>query len=287
MTDQDLAPCGSDDEGNSKSSSSSTKRPAASKKWIFTWNNFKCNDVQWLKDTLAPMSTYGFENEIAPSTGTPHLQGWVEFHDKVRPMECIKPLKYEKYPIRWFKMKGKIEDNITYCSKDSQKEIYVKYYTNKIEKPKRKSIIDPMESLTFKDWQNEIMDIIKTEPDFRTVNWFWEPEGKTGKSTFTRHLVLKYKALAVSGKGNDVKFILSEYLANNDLEIIIWDLSRSYEQYVSYSTMEEIKNGLICSGKYESKSLVFNPPHLIVFANFPPDTEKLSKDRWNIKNIKN
>jgi hypothetical protein len=54
---------------------------------------------------------------------------------------------------------------------------------------------------------------------------------------------------------------------------------------VSYSSIECIKNGMITNTKYETGFKVFNPPHVVVFSNFPPDEEKLSADRWNIKEI--
>ena len=41
----------------------------------------------------------------------------------------------------------------------------------------------------------------------------------------------------------------------------------------------------MCS-KYESKPVIRNSPHVIVFANFEPDKSALSEDRWLILNIK-
>jgi len=47
--------------------------------------------------------------------------------------------------------------------------------------------------------------------------------------------------------------------------------------------MEEIKNGIFFSNKYKGKMCLFNVPHMICFANFGPEKEKLSNDRWVIK----
>ncbi len=69
----------------------------------------------------------------------------------------------------------------------------------------------------------------------------------------------------------------------NNCRGIIWDIPRSSKGNVSYATLEAVKNGLICNTKYETGVKVFNPPHVIVFANFPPDDEsQLSADRWHI-----
>lgn len=53
-------------------------------------------------------------------------------------------------------------------------------------------------------------------------------------------------------------------------------------EYVSYSALEELKDGIFFSGKYESSMVMTNNLHIFVFANFEPDRSKLSKDRWEI-----
>lgn len=141
-------------------------------------------------------------------------------------------------------------------------------------------IKDPMEGKTPYPWQQEILELIETEPDERTVHWYWEPNGNQGKSALAKHLVLKYDALVVSGKKNDIYHAI-----DNQCKILILDIPRTVEDHVPYEAIECIKNGMIFSGKYESKMKTFNPPHIICFANFEPNQQKLSKDRWSIKNV--
>lgn len=74
---------------------------------------------------------------------------------------------------------------------------------------------------------------------------------------------------------------------HGELDICIMDFPRTVEGYVSYSAIEEIKNGMFFNGKFESSMVMFNTPHIVIFANFLPDTSKLSKDRWVIENISN
>ncbi len=66
----------------------------------------------------------------------------------------------------------------------------------------------------------------------------------------------------------------------------IFDLSRTCADKIDhiYSLIENFKNGIMFSSKYESGTRIFTPPHVIVFANFIPDIldrgNKLSADRW-------
>lgn len=131
------------------------------------------------------------------------------------------------------------------------------------------------------EWQLKVIEIISSEPDDRTINWFWEPNGESGKTCFSKYLCHKYEAIMLEGKKNDILYCAAEH----DSELYIWDLERSMEKFVSYSALEKIKNGLYMCSKYKSKPIIRNCPHIIVFANFEPDESKLSKDRWNIVRI--
>ena len=66
----------------------------------------------------------------------------------------------------------------------------------------------------------------------------------------------------------------------NELKMLIIDHPRSGGRF-NYGAVESISNGYFFSGKYESGMCVFNPPHIVVFSNMPPDknNEEISKDR--------
>ena len=89
----------------------------------------------------------------------------------------------------------------------------------------------------------------------------------------------------VNGKGADIKNQVINYLKDNELDILIINVPRCNENHVSYAAMEEIKDGLIYSGKYEGGFANIEHPHVIVISNFAPEAHKLSEDRWNIKKI--
>lgn len=248
--------------GNTK-----TKKVNPAKHWCFTYNNYKEEKFKELCSKFSKIEAKWIIGKEIGEQGTPHLQGYVEFPNKVRPLSII-----EDKNIHWEIRKGTREDNLIYCSKEGD------YYGNLKPKPKLKIL----EESKLKNWQKDLIKIIEKEPNDRTIHWYWETKGNTGKTTFSKYLCHKYEAVPLEGKKNDILYCAAEFESN----IYIWDLERTMEDYVSYGALEKIKNGLFMCAKYESKPIIRNPPHIIVFANFKPDENALSKDRWNIVEIK-
>lgn len=214
---------------------------------------------------------YIFQEELG-ETGYEHYQCYLSLKRKMRMTELKK-----LFPTAHFeKCKGSESENIKYCSKSETRSAG----------PFFSEAFRPKEELTFnfelKDWELLILDIVTKPADDRTIWWLYDTIGGCGKTTFSKYLVTLYGAGYISGKSNDIKY----YCAENDKRIYIFDFTRSMETYVSYQSIEEIKNGIYFSGKYESKSIVRSCPHIIVFANFEPDLDKLSKDRWRVQEVK-
>lgn len=149
---------------------------------------------------------------------------------------------------------------------------------------------DEFKDYTPYPWQQEILDLLETKPDRRTIHWYWEPEGNIGKSTLVRHILINQKGvLPASGKDGDIKHLIHQYITTNrntPLKAVLMDLTRSREQFISYTAIEDIKNGVIVNTKYETAYDVFNSPHVVVFANWPPDLHKVSADRWKITRLR-
>jgi hypothetical protein len=75
-------------------------------------------------------------------------------------------------------------------------------------------------------------------------------------------------------------------------KIVMIDLSRTSapvdgKDYLGgmYSLCEHLKNGVLMSTKYESMSVQFAVPHVIIFANWEPDYTKWSPDRYDVTNL--
>jgi len=152
-------------------------------------------------------------------------------------------------------------------------------YAHGVEIPEQLDIDEPY------GWQLQVMNILKDKPDKRTIHWFWEPSGNVGKSTLCKYLVVKHGALMLTGKSADMFHMLAKF--PNKRKIILVDCPRSQQDYLNYGALEMVKTGLVFSGKYEGSQLVFNSPHVIVFANSPPVNMEanFSMDRWKIVRI--
>lgn len=132
-------------------------------------------------------------------------------------------------------------------------------------------------------WQQKVIDFIETEPDNRSIHWYYDSIGKMGKTVLCKHIVCNYNAIYVQGKAADIKSAIC--VMDKKPTIVLFGLPRSSEDYVSYDAIESCKDGIFFSGKYESGMCVFKPPHILIFANFKPDETKLSSDRWNVHEL--
>jgi hypothetical protein len=142
-------------------------------------------------------------------------------------------------------------------------------------------------------WQAEIRDMCLLEPEIKNtqIYWFWESKGNVGKSAFVKYMLVKHNALvSQSGYKTDIlKFVFQMDRRIEYHTTVLFDIPRTQKGKISYSVLENIKSGLVSNTsetKYKTNMKVFNSPHVIVFANFPPDnSEFLSKDKWVIREI--
>jgi hypothetical protein len=269
-----MTPGGSSCGGGGNTISPPTHRVNASIKWCFTWNNY---DIDLFNVSMSPKlyekcRLFIVGDEIGSLNNVKHLQGYIEFKKKQRPLELFNFTKN----IHWEKAKGDLNSNINYCSKE---KVLLSYGL-----PEPKPIPKPIKIIEkLYDWQIDIENYIKTEPDDRTIRWYYSDEGNIGKSQFCKYAVVNYKCLYCSGgKYNDImNLVFNQNM--DETNCVIFDLPRCHKGAISYASLESIKNGLVCNTKYETGSKVFNSPHIIIFANFPPENiENLSIDRWQI-----
>lgn len=141
-----------------------------------------------------------------------------------------------------------------------------------------RAMIEEFETVTLRPWQEECVTEIENQNE-REVLWITDREGGKGKSWLTKYLKLKCNAFVVTGGNhNDIAF---DY---DYQKIVVFDLARE-SQFMPYSLIENFKNGLIFSAKYESKMKFSRQVKVVIFSNNLPDMSKLSGDRWNVKEL--
>ncbi len=265
---------GNNSTADSENGKEEKKQISPSKHWCVTWNNYPKDWFEKFMIHRSEISGYIFGEEVG-ECGTPHIQGYIRFKWKKRPLSLY---KFGHWAV-CKDSKNKYKNAIEYCRKDGNYK-----QENVWKKPKVLSY----EQLYV--WQKEIVDIIRSEPDDRTIHWYWETTGNVGKSALCKYICMNHEAIICSGRAADMKFLVANWLKTKGTapEIIIFDVPRSSLEYLSYSGIEEIKNGLFASTKYECEMVCMNSPHIIIFANEPPSEDKeeiMSKDRWRVREV--
>lgn len=254
-----------------------TKPSSQSRKWVITWNNYKVQDINILRQYFATQKCEFIIGQEVGESGTPHLQVWFQKKTPVR-FSTLKKL-FPKCHIE--KSKGTAEDNFKYCSKDGIFESNIK-----CKSARHAKLLNKYKDVKWKNWQQSVIDLLEKKADDRTINWYWETTGNVGKSFLAKYLVLKYNAIIADGKKDNIFNQINGCLeSGTDISVVLLDVPRYNMDYVNYGCLEQIKNGMLYSGKYEGGVCLFDNPHLIVFANEPPEIGKMSSDRWNIVEI--
>lgn len=143
------------------------------------------------------------------------------------------------------------------------KEVYERHYLKSLEKTR---------FVPRPGWQWELTLILEAEPSKRTVHWYYDQTGNSGKSTFA--LAREDAFVVTGGKHEDV------YYTYDRQPVVIFDWPRAKRDSFPYPVVESFKNGYFLSTKYECRAMRFKVPHVIIFANFEPNREELSADRW-------
>jgi hypothetical protein len=142
-----------------------------------------------------------------------------------------------------------------------------------------KAVVEP---LPLRPWQQELYGKLILPPDDREIIFIVDEVGNQGKSWFARYFIQLHEnaQIVVPGKKADMALIIDE-----SMKTFFFDCPRSKQgDFIQYDFLEELKNGLIFSPKYESKlKYMQQKPHVVVLMNERPDMSKLSADRYCVK----
>ena len=266
------------DLGNTKTKS----QDSAAKRWCFTLHNYTSSSISFLTSLFSSNSSaFLFSEEKGKSGETPHLQGYFELKTKKRFTGLLKD--FEKLDVKGIhleKAKGNRQANIDYITKEGG-ECYGDL------KPEVIYCEDPSPRLMF---LKELMLNYNHGKGDRLIHAVVDKVGGLGKTEFARWACLNMEGCIVSGgKSADMKNQIVEYKKVNGRtpKFIILDIPRQNLDYISYQGIEDVKNMLFYSGKYEGGMVVGNKPFVLMLMNECPQLELLSADRWKIYKIDN
>lgn len=290
-----------------------------SSNWCFTLNNYTDNDIERIsvaavKDNI----TYLIYGKEVGESGTPHLQGFVRFSSKKRVGGVKAVIGGDPHVEVARNPKAAIE----YCKKDGEYKEFGEFLLeqgkrNDIETIKKeiqegntdmnyflenhsdfymrgKGFIQEYIRFNRKNkdvakhplykWQVSLWRHLCLPANDREIIFVVDPIGNTGKSWFARYFNEVHdnsSQILSAGRAADMAHALSE-----NIRVLLIDCPRMRLEYFPYDFVEQVKNGLVFSPKYDSKVKYSNEiPHVVVFMNEMPKTENLSADRVKIISI--
>lgn len=312
-------------------------------RWLFTLNNYSDGDVANYggpdavsSHSLQTVFGGGFcgtlrrfviGRETAPTSGTKHLQGYMEFTKRQSLSSC----KRIFYKAHWEVARGSAKENYRYCTKDGEFTT-LGDWSNLESKARNSSKVGLSNTTIVRTiLLSSGLSLIHSDKYIRSKRSFDDMAlqyasalEQTRRYSFYSVQKLSYwqmyicrrvflqdnrKVLWVTDlSGGLGKTFLGHFLnscyryelfdgitkASDIAHLlpaqprgIIFDVTRSDNQHFSYQTLEMCKNGFVMSGKYMGIKRIFTPCPVIVFANFEPDRSKLSDDRWDIHILQN
>lgn len=115
-------------------------RDTQSKAWVFTWNNYTeeelnlVHHVATMRSQNSEKFKYAYGLEIAPTTGTPHIQGFFDFGSATRFSTIQKLLTSSTSKVSFLEgAKGNYLKNKAYCTKAGESWTNIKKEKNKEE----------------------------------------------------------------------------------------------------------------------------------------------------------
>lgn len=213
--------------------------------------------------------------------GTPHIQGFAHWKNAI----ALSGLKAINPRLHWEQVRS-VACSVRYCTDLTKRapggRVWTKGYT-------AASVDNVDYVLEFEDlyeWQKELVTELRSEPNDRTILWYYDADGGSGKTAVARHIISNCERVHFFSGGNfrDCSFQIVK--RKEDPRSVIFNFPRTCEGKISYHTLETIKDGLISTGKYEGGHRLFRPPHVVCMANFLPDLGSLTLDRWEIRHLR-
>lgn len=126
-------------------------------------------------------------------------------------------------------------------------------------------------------WQLDVLQKIEDQNE-RQILWVVDGDGNCGKSMLADWLECYGAFRCNAGKIQDITYLYQKE------QLVVFDFERADQAKVQYGLLETFKNGKIISTKYQPIKK-YQPCRVVVFANWEPNKNALSSDRWDIYTI--
>jgi len=294
-----------------------------SKRWCFTINNWTADHVATLSALVPESADYVvYGREVAPDTGTRHLQGFVIFPDRKRLVTARNLLGGGHLEVT----RGTNEAASTYCKKDADFDefgslpadvgqgkrtdidLFVELVASLEFRPADRRIAREFPALWLRSgerlhqlvvhlrepidlgtgeprlgWQRELVDELSGEPNDRHIRFLVDEQGNQGKSWMCRHLLMSREDVQVLRIGKRDDLA---HMIDETKRIFLFDVPRQQMEFLQYSILESLKDRMVSSPKYNSTMKILeHVPHVVVFCNESPDYLQMSLDRIKVTNI--
>lgn len=157
------------------------------------------------------------------------------------------------------------------------------FQSQRVFKRGREEHNEYLETRERQPWEYKLKEIVEEDNDKRTIHWFFDPQGETGKTVNAKDLYYNHGAFySTGGKAVDIAH------AYNYEPIVVFNLVASADETTMtylYKVLEEFKDGIFSSGKYQSQTKAFPIPKVIVFSNNLPNMSKMKKNRLAVYDI--
>lgn len=133
-------------------------------------------------------------------------------------------------------------------------------------------------------WQETVLERARTQND-RQIDVWYDPRGNHGKTWLAKHIMETGQGLIIPRADMREPRQCCDFIYRrwkHGMEYLIFDIPRTFNVNTNgiYELIEEVKDGLIFSTKYEGGWVNISGVKVIVFTNNKLDENKLSWDRW-------
>jgi len=286
--------------------------------WCFTLNNYSDDHLATLAGLEGRVDYLIFGKEVGHN-GTPHLQGFISFADRLRLGQVKQLVAFGGGNPGHWTVARKIPEAIEYCRKDGD----VTEFGNPPRGPGKRNDLEDFKAAVksgehdmatlredfsdvvskyprfvidyvqdnlpkpavvahpLREWQQQLYHDLLLEPEDRKVIFVVDVTGNSGKSWFCHYYSSLHDNAQVilPGKKADMTYVL-----NSQIRVLFVDAPRSKQgEFIQYDFLEDVKNGYVFSSKYESRIKHMGKVHVVVMMNEMPDENKLSRDRYDIR----